>query len=225
MKIVYALTLYLFVFAATFGLEKINNGFAKKWNDPKSIEISVIDSEKANLLFKEFVQNKNIPFKFPKDGCYARATAMAQMADKSSIVMGKVYATGFLIAKTNIPNYPITMWGWHVAPVSYVKQIDGKIELMVFDPSLFSQPVTVEEWKSKMMEDIGMKNVKPKIDEIYFGSRYQYLLKDEGNKKEWKKDDLEDMKEKFTTYLPLQEFLNSDTPNFQGQFNQQQGSK
>ena len=231
MKLVYVLSLSLFIFAASFGLEKIENGFVKKWTDPKKIEISVIDSEKANLLFKEFVQNKNIPFKYPRDGCYARATAMAMMAEKSSVIMGKAYATGLLVAKTNIPNYPFAVWGWHVAPVSYVKQIDGKIELMVFDPSLFSQPVSVNEWANKMKEDIGIKGEKGQVDEIYFGSRFQYLErqeKTESYKKKWIKEDLDDMAEKFSTYLPLQGYISSYDKNFQGQLKppqQQQGAK
>ncbi len=232
MKLVYALSLYFFVFAANFGSEKIENGFAKKWYHPKTIEISVIDSEKANLLFREFVQNKNIPFKYPRDGCYARATAMAMMAEKSSVIMGKAFATGVLVAKTNIPNYPYAIWGWHVAPVSYVKQIDGKIELMVFDPGLFSQPVSVNEWADKMKEDIGINGAKGQVDEIYFGSRFQYLErqeKTESYKKKWAKEDLEDMAEKFSTYLPLQDYISSYDNNFQGQLKprqqQQQGAK
>lgn len=225
MKLFYVLSLYIFVFAASFGVERIENGFTKKSDDPKTLEISVIDSEKANLLFKEFVQNKNIPFKYPRDGCYARATAMTQMAEKSSVIMGKVYASGLLVAKTNIPKYPFAIWGWHVAPVSYVKKIDGVIELMVFDPSLFSQPVTIEEWKNKMKEDIGINGAKGQVDEIYYGSRFQYLEKTEGYKKKWMKADLEDMKEKFTDYIPLQEVLSSDRINIQGQLKMPEGSK
>ncbi len=231
MKLVYVLCLSLFIFAATFGLEKIENGFAKRWYNPKKIEISVIDSEKANLLFKEFVQNKNIPFKYPRDGCYARATAMAMMAEKSSVIMGKAFATGLLVAKTNIPNYPYAVWGWHVAPVSYVKHIDGKIELMVFDPGLFSQPVSVNEWADKMKEDIGINGAKGQVDEIYFGSRFQYLERQEKTehyKKKWEDEDLTDMSKKFSEYLPLQDYISSYDFNFQGPSmpqQQQQGAK
>ncbi len=232
MKMVYILSLALYIFAATFGLGKIENGFAKRWYHPKKIEISVIDSEKANLLFKEFVQNKNIPFKYPRDGCYARATAMAMMAEKSSVIMGKAFATGLLVAKTNTPNYPYAVWGWHVAPVSYVKQIDGKIELMVFDPGLFSQPVSVNEWADKMKEDIGINGAKGQVDEIYFGSRFQYLERQEKTehyKKKWEEEDLTDMSKKFSEYLPLQDYISSYDFNVQSplrpQQKQQQGAK
>ena len=39
------------------------------------------------------------------------------------------------------------------------------------------------------------------------------------------KADLEDMKEKFTDYIPLQEVLSSDRINIQGQLKMPEGSK
>ncbi len=226
MKLIYVLSLSLFVLAASFALKTIENGFTKKRDDPKVINISVIDSENADLLFREFVQNKNIPFRYPRDGCYARATAMALMAEKSSVIMGKIYAKGLLVAKTKIPKYPIAIWGWHVAPVTFVKKIDGLIELMVFDPSLFSKPVTTEEWKNKMKEDIGIKGEKGQVDEIYYGSRFQYTEKSEEYKDKWLKADLENMTETFSTYLPLQDSSSSsENKNIQDPVSRQEGSK
>ncbi len=214
MKIVYVLFLYLSSFSANFGLEKIDNGFAKKRDDPKTLEVSVIDSETAIYLFKEFVKNKSIPFKFPRDGCFARATAMAMIAEKSSVIMGKAYVTGHLVVKTDIPKFPIVMWGWHVAPVSFVKKIDGTIELMVFDPILFSQPASIDEWLKKMKVDIGIKGAEGRVDEVYYGSRFQYLQrsdKTEEYKKTWMQENLEDMRIKFLEHFKLQEILFSES--------------
>ncbi len=70
---------------------------------------------------------------------------------KQSIQMGKDFIEGYLQVKTDSKKYPLVSWGWHVAPVAYVKQPNGSNKLMVFDPSLFNRPVTVNEWQQKMI--------------------------------------------------------------------------
>lgn len=171
---------------------------------PDNISISVLEKSAANRLFREFKNNKEIPFNYPIDGCYARAHAMARMAEDQNITMGKVFAEGYLRAQTELPNYPVVEWGWHVAPVAYVKTGPGEPELLVFDPSLFNEPVTVEEWKNKMLFDSEYQ--KPFLGELYYGSRYQYGPNDdEGYKRRWNYLDLEDTKDRLARYLPFQD--------------------
>lgn len=76
-------TLVSFVFAANYSdFRPIENSYFSGRNDPKMISISVITQQEANSLFTKFVQDKEIPFGYPIDGCSPRATLMTQLADK-----------------------------------------------------------------------------------------------------------------------------------------------
>jgi Glutaminase len=93
-----------------------------------------------------------IPFLFPDDGCWARAHEMCRL------IMGEGTTTpakmwiycgpgAYLHVRTgNHPACNVT-WGWHVAPTVTVA-LPGGDETMVIDPSLFTEPVRVEHWKS-----------------------------------------------------------------------------
>ncbi len=223
-----ALSLFLFfiVFAAEIDLGEIKNGFASNKKDPRILKISVVDSEESAHLFNKFSGDKSIPFRFPLDGCYARATEMVRIAEKEKVIMGKIYISGRLIVKTDSAKYPLIIWGWHVAPLVFVKQQDESINLMVFDPSIFKKPVTIKEWKKKMMGQVD--GLRPRIDEVYYGSRYQYFPSSyEENKTKWAKKDLDNAKTTSEKYRALQDMgAPVDNSNVQYEnFNQQDSTK
>jgi len=203
-----------FSFAQELAVMNSFGHYASEKQSPVMVPVSVLESDAAQKLFASFVKNKDIPFKYPVEGCYARAHEMAMMASKQNIVMGKVFAEGDLQAKTNLSKYPIIRWDWHVAPVAFVKDQSGETKLMVFDPSLFDKPVTVEEWKKSMLYkskafDNAIK--KPKINRLYFGSAYQYQTAEvEVYKGTWDPDDLVRAKETFTKFGPYQDFKATD---------------
>lgn len=86
-----------------------------------------------------------IPFLYPDDGCWGRAHEMARLIVSVGNVPGKVWNYGNLHANTrNNPNCYVN-WGWHVAPILAVT---GWREFAVIDPSMFSSPVTVSQWKA-----------------------------------------------------------------------------
>lgn len=94
-----------------------------------------------------------IPFKYPDDGCYARAHEMcrrmqdAGAAPQKVWIYGYPYGTTSLHARTaNIPGCH-TSWWYHVAPTLLVDTPNGQ-ETHVIDPSLCYEPVTVERWKA-----------------------------------------------------------------------------
>jgi hypothetical protein len=207
MKIWLSYILFLVIFAFAQELAPVDNGFTGQ-GATKQVSISVIEQSKANELFRKFVRNKEIPFKYPLDGCYARAHEMARMAEKEQVLMGKVFTEGNLQVKTNYQKYPIVQWGWHVAPIAYVKQPNGKTVLMVFDPSLFGKPVSVKEWNQKMMDTTNGN--KPNVSTSYYGARFQYFS-GEAYKKEWSQSDLDGVKETFKNYQPLQDLASSET--------------
>ncbi len=95
-----------------------------------------------------------IPFLYPDDGCWARAHEMARLMIAMGLSPRKVWIQGWLHTPTrNNPNCFVN-WGWHVAPTLCVRTRWWWLLLfwggqkMVIDPSLFTTPVTVSQWKS-----------------------------------------------------------------------------
>ena len=139
----------------------------------------MIDAAQSDRLFRAFVADKSIPFKHPQDGCFARASAMAKIAEGQSVSMGKIYVEGALQIENDDPAARLVQWGFHVAPLAYVKSKDGDSRLMIFDPSLFDHPVPVNEWKNRMLDTTN--NYNSHINETYYGSRFQYFMRKEPN--------------------------------------------
>jgi hypothetical protein len=103
--------------------------------------------EEAKKLFDKEKARSDIAFKYPSDGCYARAHLMAEDIKKAGGEPGKVWAfpknpTDPLHANTKHDPAGHVEWGYHVAPTVPVKGKDGKEKNMVIDPSLFDKPVT-----------------------------------------------------------------------------------
>lgn len=213
MKLLSLLLLFT-VLAATPKSVKVGNGFATNTTDSKVVEVDVIESEKANELFRKFASDKDIPFKYPIDGCYARATEMANIAENERITLAKVYAEGDLYVKTSSSKYPTVNWGWHVAPIAYVKEGE-KIQLMVFDPSLFDKPVPLNDWLD-IMKTKNEAGEPGKVDTVYFGSRFQYFNRGtDKNKTSWQEKDLKHVNMTFKSYRPLQDLSASSNNSSQ----------
>ena len=131
-------------------------------------EVSVISLKTAQKLFKKLAADPNVPFKFPEDGCYARAHYMAQQLEKSKIISAKIFLHGEYLhvdAPTS-PNKEV-YWGYHVAPVVKVK-VGKDIVPMVFDPSIFDGPVHVKEWEAIQTRPPG------RFGSSYYTRRFQY---------------------------------------------------
>lgn len=120
---------------------------------------SVTPSE-ADTIFRDMADESDIPFKFPADGCYARAHLMVRrMAERYGLSidsMQKVIIEGKLTVSTayTYPGWNDTTitWRYHIAPLLNVQNPDGRTTPMVIDPSLFDHPVTIDEW-SRYMND------------------------------------------------------------------------
>ena len=140
--------------------------------DPKQIPISLISERQANEVFRAFQQSE-IPFKFTQSGCESRAMAMTRLASSQfGLELGHIYAEGDLWAKSPEVGKP-DKWSYHTAAFAWVKTPKGK-RAMVFDPSLFSKPVTIEEWKKRIEFKPSPKvNFRGEVTSWYFGSRFQ----------------------------------------------------
>ncbi|UCF05212.1 MAG: hypothetical protein JSV33_15040 [bacterium] len=89
-----------------------------------------------------------IPFKFPDDGCYARAHEMCRLMFAEGEQPEKVWIYGSLDVPTSNHFNCRVGWWYHVAPTLLVTTSSGD-EKWVIDPSLCSGPVTLDEWRDK----------------------------------------------------------------------------
>jgi hypothetical protein len=116
----------------------------------------VVTFEQARYLFSVMANRTDIAYRYPADGCYARAHLMAKHMQSLGYKPAKVWAFSHskeepLYAKTS--NHPrgYVAWSWHVAPVVQVRETSGKSRWYVIDPSLFHEPVTTVKWKFAMV--------------------------------------------------------------------------
>lgn len=93
-----------------------------------------------------------IPFRYPYDGCEARAHRMAEIlwARPSPITVGKAWQLGGgLRFDTDNAKCHFVEWDHHTAVFLRVK-VNGKSEVFIFDPSMFSTPVPHYDWTREM---------------------------------------------------------------------------
>jgi hypothetical protein len=98
-----------------------------------------------------------IPFMYPRDGCWGRAHEMRRLMVDMGLWPGKIWIEGSLNTPTRNYIACFVNWGWHVAPTLCVRRRRfwpwwwwpwWTGERMVFDPSLFTTPVTPAQWKA-----------------------------------------------------------------------------
>ncbi|MDD5313551.1 MAG: protein-glutamine glutaminase family protein [Dehalococcoidia bacterium] len=90
-----------------------------------------------------------IPFKFPTNGCHARAYEMCYLMMAQGEAPRKVYIyNGLVVATSNDPDCQVGWW-YHVAPTLDVQVDSSTVEKWVIDPSVCDGPVTVNEWRDR----------------------------------------------------------------------------
>jgi len=144
----------------------------------------VLTQQQAADLFNDLATNYadlKPTFKYPDDGCYARAHRMYQIICQtysSWKVWNYKSANGQLRAcsdrgKNAGPCSPADMrryveWVYHVAPLVLVKSGE-QVQETVLDPSLFTGPVTVDDWQSAQNANgKGLGTLETTIPEIYY---------------------------------------------------------
>ena len=120
------------------------------WHCPSRIQAQAIFNAMAATSCNPLtVPVPCIPFKYPDDGCWARANEMCRLMVGMGYDPAKVWIDGnLLVASSNKPGC-LVHWGWHVAPTICVRGWPWCDNRMVIDPSLFTTPVTEGEWKAK----------------------------------------------------------------------------
>ncbi len=119
--------------------DNANDVFAKEKAKPLSWS-------EATKLFDEIADMQDIAFGYTIDGCHSRAHIMCGIAMERSLEPLKAWAfegDEKLIPYKDRPNLD---WWYHVAMALPVKLENGEVEALVFDPSLFDAPVSLDEW-------------------------------------------------------------------------------
>lgn len=162
----------------------------------ENVYISDITFEYAFEIFQKMKNKSYIPFRYPEDGCYARAQEMSRLIEiEENITTGKVFIEGNLkVITKNSPNGYVTWW-YHVAPVVLVKGSP-----YVIDPSIFQNPVPVNEWFNiQVQHDRGRK------DKAYYTTRFHYTPYDASKEmNHYSKQNLEDAQRVMKEYLEIQ---------------------
>ncbi|UUC44620.1 protein-glutamine glutaminase [Flavobacterium cerinum] len=98
-------------------------------------------------IFHSFTQ-ECIPFRYPVDGCYARAHKMRQILTENGYDCEKQFVYGNLRAQS-LDKACCVNWCYHVAVLVSYKDDSGEIQKRIIDPSLFKDgPVTETDWRA-----------------------------------------------------------------------------
>lgn len=105
----------------------------------------------AHQAFRLMAAQRDIAFRYPADGCYARAHLMVRRMQTRGLSPFKVwtFANGdSLYVRT--PNHPkgFVQWRYHVAPVLRVRLQNNQQRWYVIDPAMFKAPVPIATWKN-----------------------------------------------------------------------------
>jgi len=142
-----------------------------------------ISFEQALALFDELASNQKIAHGYLREGCHHRATLMCDLMVRSGYAPMKAWMFNSKsdLHPASAPKGDKITWWFHVAPslrVSLAK--GGKEEALVFDPSIYDGPVTIEEWCKPIITS------SPKKTVVYL-SEYNRCIKTQFKK------DLEDI--------------------------------
>ncbi|MFO0968861.1 MAG: protein-glutamine glutaminase family protein [Gemmataceae bacterium] len=115
---------------------------------PRVTTSGVLTLAQAEKLFRDMASQRDIAFRYVKDGCYARAQLMIERMIARGIQPVRVWSFGNgenLHVRTRLEARGFVEWWYHVAPAVAVHH-NGKTVYMVIDPSMFDKPVTTAQW-------------------------------------------------------------------------------
>ncbi|MBF0316333.1 MAG: hypothetical protein HQK52_23140 [Oligoflexia bacterium] len=133
----------------------------------EQIQITVLTPEQLRSVFTKMKERKDIPFRHPADGCYARAHIMsddmAEMGIRSMKIFSEVMDGSSpyqFKAKTSNDIKGEVTWRYHVAPVVAVAMPPAypgapNFQLRVIDPSINPlMAISPEEWYGKQVKHL-----------------------------------------------------------------------
>jgi hypothetical protein len=110
-----------------------------------------VTMKQLGSIFAWAARQKDIAFRYPADGCYARAHLLVRRLQRAGYKPYKVWSMrngeDLYVRTRNDPRGHVT-WKYHVAPILRVRGDNDEQSWYVIDPSLFSRPVKISTWRS-----------------------------------------------------------------------------
>ena len=127
---------------------------------------ATIEADQATAIFAEFAAAKDLAWRFPADGCYARTHIMVERLHNQGLAAVKLWAFAasaedLLWVDTIVHPAGRVQWAYHVAPVLMIRQPNAEARELVFDPLLFDRPVGVEEWRAALHDTPALVRTAP----------------------------------------------------------------
>jgi hypothetical protein len=123
---------------------------------PKTPSLSVgatVTLQQAAQVFRWLASQRDIAFRYPSDGCYARAHLMVRRMQQRGYKPHKVWAfqngTPLHVSTANHPAGYVE-WRYHLAPILRVRFDGGQQGWYVIDPALFRAPATIAQWRDAL---------------------------------------------------------------------------
>jgi hypothetical protein len=117
----------------------------------RTTSAGTVTPRQAKKVFAWLAAQRDIAFRVPSEGCFARAHLMVRRMQRLGLRPGKVWSFANPDSlRVRTPNTPagVVEWKYHVAPYLKVRASDGKVYNMVLDPSMFKRPVSVVTWRN-----------------------------------------------------------------------------
>jgi Glutaminase len=124
---------------------------------PPDVAVAMFNLVASHDCDPSFPTDSCIPFRYPDEGCEARAHEMCRLIIQQGVQPTKVFNVSPdprvpMMVKTNNSRKCVVKWFFHVA-VALPIQSSGnqEVQMIVLDPSLFPTqgPVPVEVWQSR----------------------------------------------------------------------------
>lgn len=139
----------------------------------ETLKVTTVSLERAEEIFAYLMKQKSIPYGYYADGCHLRAQQMVDILRIKSLELAKIIIEPKdpkLRILYKLPAQPwVAPWTYHMAPVILVAEASGFIQTYVLDPSLFSRPVTKDEWLAEVTRSSEL-NLEQDLS-VYYVSR------------------------------------------------------
>lgn len=168
------LVFFHIIFLSTYGftsnVDRTVESVRIQSQNNNDIVISSISLNYMQELYKALSQSQSIPFRYPDDGCFARAHKTALLLEDIGIISAKSFIIGDLRLYTNDSPMGFVNWWYHVAAIVHVKDLN---EVMVFDPTSSSIPLTKANWIKKLTS-----HKYGSVDDTFETKRFLYRPED-----------------------------------------------
>lgn len=131
--------------------------------------LTPIDLSQARSIFQRLKNDARYSFANPVDGCFARSHLVAAELQREGVASAKVWLHEARGRRLRVERDGRRFeWEFHVANLIAVKK-NGCVELMVLDPGVADEPVTIEQWRAAQI-----KHAPDQATRLQISSRFDY---------------------------------------------------